>query len=358
MGQDNVNTIIQGNVFENIHKLPDNSVDCVWTSPPYYKQRFYQVPDVVIGGRFNCAHEWCESIVHHDNLRYRKGVNTTVGNHSNPEIYDNPKKKISLCSLCGAYKGQLGLEETPDLFIEHLALLFDEFFRVLKPEGNVFINIGDTFAGSTSKSSLGLIGKEKIERSEKLKENSSFYNQYYKPKQKLLIPHRFAISMQNRGWLCRGDWVWSKPNSLPESCQDRLFERKEYVFHFVKNKKYYFDLESIKIPCVSEGVNAIKNPGDVLEINTEANREAHYALAPKKLIEMCLKAGCPDVGIVLDPFFGAGTTGIVAKQLGLNYIGFELNPDYIQIAEKRIESIKIIGDNYVVEKNELQELLF
>jgi len=191
----------------------------------------------------------------------------------------------------------------------------------------------------------------------------------------MMIPERFAIEMIDRGWILRNKLVWIKRNAMPESVQDRWKKAHEYIFFFVKSKKYYFNLNAIRTPhCqvslkraeFEQGRNALgQNPSnlgdksakygmparvvklnpsgavppDFLDIFTNCSEEdtvEHYATYPQTLISPLMLAGCPDGGIVLDPFFGSGTTGLVAKKQMKNYIGIELNPSYIEIAERRL----------------------
>jgi len=240
-------------------------------------------------------------------------------------------------------ENQIGLEKSFSRYIENLVKVCREIKRILKRQGNLWIVLGDTFSS----------------------------------KQKLLIPHRVAIALQRDGWICRGDIVWYKPNVIPSSAKDRLTVSKEFIFHFVRSRKYYFDLNSIREPCETNwrkreskretykgkfkgfGEKAEKfgsprarsergsykigsrllgkTPRDVCFVNTRPYSGAHFAVYPKKLCVLPIKATCPPFGVVLDPMCGSGTTCIVARRLGRQWIGIDLNPEYIEIARKRMK---------------------
>jgi DNA modification methylase len=189
----------------------------------------------------------------------------------------------------------------------------------------------------------------------------------------MLVPSRTAIALQNDGWILRNDVIWEKPNPMPSSVRDRLTNSYEHIFFFVKNKNYFYDADSIKEKCVNgdptspRGSKGCKTPNagnrkqdmvgrndytgfndrytprefrnkrDVWKVTPKPIRDAHFATFPVDLIEPCILAGCPTGGIVLDPFFGSGTTGIAATKNNRNWIGIELNPEYIEIANKRLK---------------------
>ncbi len=241
-------------------------------------------------------------------------------------------------------EGEIGSEYTPEDYVKRLADFFDELRPYLKETANIFINIGDTFfgsgAGAWSKylDENGNTTQEQKNRKEKyyttkplqpkIKQNGKLYQN----KQLLLIPSRFAIEMQDRGWLLRDDIIWYKPNRIPASVSDRFNNMYEHVFHFVLNKKYFFDLDSVKII----GANGKpKNPGDMWQINTQPLGGTHTATFPEKLIEEIVLCGSPENGVVLDPFLGTGTTWIVSERLKRNCIGFEINSEFFDFAQQR-----------------------
>lgn len=313
--------ILVGNNIERIKEIADNSVQCVVTSPPYWGLRDY-----------------------------------------------------------GA-DGQIGLEESPSVFIEQLCKVFDEVWRVLKDDGTLWVNLGDSYAGS-GKGSPGNFGKHAPSGSARHLEHkhSGIVPEGLKPKDLVGIPWRFAFAMQDRGWYLRQDIIWHKPNPMPESVTDRCTKAHEYIFLLTKKPKYYFDNQSIKEP-VSEvslkraeygwdsdrpstknasmggsGIHVEKmgtrfvnpegrNKRSVWTITTKPYKEAHFATYPPDLIEPCILAGSKEGDIILDPFSGSGTTGEVALKHGRHYIGLELNPDYAEISRKRItEAIGMFAD--------------
>ncbi|AJK90152.1 hypothetical protein PI85_09580 [Lysinibacillus sp. A1] len=195
-----------------------------------------------------------------------------------------------------------------------------------------------------------------------------------KPKDLIGLPWRVAFALQADGWYLRQDIIWNKPNPMPESVTDRPTKSHEYIFLLSKQPKYYYDHEAIKEPAVygtqdvrgSRGAlgepqkarridkprgsfdgkygndaRDKRNKRSVWTVTTKALREAHFATFPEDLIEPCVLAGCPLDGVVMDPFFGSGTTGLVALKHGRNFIGIELNPDYIKIAEKRLSKVQL-----------------
>ena len=320
-----VNTIICGDALEVLKTFPNESIDMVMTSPPYWALRTYNV------------------------------------------------------------EGQLGLEPTFQEYINKLCNIFDEVKRVLKKEGTCWVNMGDTYMGNSSYSEkgrqgygndkIGMINKKqwldpKYPHKEKLRAREHIKKGQVKEKSLCQIPARFATEMANRGWILRNEIIWAKPNCMPSSVKDRFTVDFEKLFFFVKSKKYYFEQQrepnkdiSIKRAKYEQGRNVLgKNPSSigyksdkygmperfiklhpdghnkraVWTINTKSFSEAHFATYPPELCETPIKAGCPKGGIILDPFFGAGTTGLVAQNLNRNYLGIELNKEYIKIAKKRL----------------------
>lgn len=297
--EDIKNTILQGDALIELKKIPSESIDSIVTSPPYFNLRDYGV------------------------------------------------------------KGQIGLESTWQEYIGKLIDIFAEVKRVLKKDGTCFVNLGDSY---NSKS----FNKK---RQENILEKSL-----------LLIPERFAISMVDNGWILRNKLIWIKPNAMPESVQDRWKKAHEYIFFFVKNKKYQFDLDairtthkevSIKRAKYEQGRNALglnpssmgkkyldnkrymgmparmvklnekgACPPDYFIVNTNCSEndgsDEHYATYPQKLIYPLVRVGCPENGIVLDPFCGTNTTGLVARSIKRNWVGVEINPDYVELAKKRL----------------------
>lgn len=303
-----MNKIITGNAIEVLKELPDCTADCCITSPPYLGLRDY-------------------------------GVN-----------------------------GQIGLEKSVEAYINRLTDIFREVRRVLKNDGTLWLNIGDSYVSS----------------------NSEYSN--CKRKDLIGVPWLLAFTLRNDGWYLRQDIIWEKPNAMPESVKDRCTKSHEYIFLFSKQSKYYFDYEAIKEPAVgfnnivpagskgtlrpnsrlrkgnsrtfrgggvytkgqsfnnsaeamreshgnSENITGLRNKRSVWTVATQGYKEAHFATFPEKLIEPCVLAGSRDGGIILDPFIGSGTTAVVAKKHNRGFIGIELNPDYAEMARKRLEEL-------------------
>ena len=312
-----LNKIILTDCIEGIKQMPDSTVDCCISSPPYWGLRDYGVD------------------------------------------------------------GQIGLEENYSEFIAKLIELYREIQRVLKPTGTCFVNLGDTYAGSGSGTTKNADTSKYVENSKQVyvlpngTAKASKFRGTNLNKSLLMIPERFAIGMIDAGWILRNQIIWHKPNQMPSSATDRFTVDFEKIFFFVKQPMgYYFEqqLEPYTEPldrwagqmvrgnyktktdqfAVQErnGRNMRPNPDGknmrtVWSINTEPFPEAHFATYPEKLVKRMIEAGCPENGLVLDPFMGAGTTAVVAKKLNRNYTGFELNPKYKLIAENRL--IKEVG---------------
>lgn len=297
------NIILQGDSLSILKTFPNESVNCVITSPPYWALRDYGV------------------------------------------------------------EGQLGLEPTFQEYINKLCDVFDEIKRVLKKDGTCFVNIGDTYASGGGKASEQSWVRKNGGTQQHPDNPAKSKLRGTMGKSLLQIPSRFAIEMSNRGWILRNEIIWHKPNCMPSSAKDRFTIDFEKVFFFVKNKKYKFN--QIKEKAIwgkdkragkgrlhysngkhkgekgtgQENFVSIKqkrNMRSVWKISTTKFRGAHFATFPEALVEPMILSGCSKNGVVLDPFFGAGTTGLVAKNNGRNYIGIELNKEYINIAKKRL----------------------
>lgn len=266
----------------------------------------------------------------------------------------------------GTGPDQLGLEPTPEMYIKHLAEIFNEAKRVLKKEGTLWLNIGDTYGGSGQGSQTGY-GDYKRQRVIGTMDKSISIK--LMPKCLLMIPERLAWSLIQSGWILRNKIIWYKPNAMPSSVTDRFSNRWEYLFMFSRSPRYHFDLDAVRKPHKESSIQRDKqgyksspmkgrytmpgenregtpdqefnnplgkNPGDVFEINTQPFPEAHFAVFPEKLCEKPIKAGCPEDGIVLDPFCGAGTALLVAKEMRRRFIGIDIKKEYCELAEKRL----------------------
>lgn len=330
--------VLTGDALELLKGLPDACVDCCVTSPPYYGLRDYGVD------------------------------------------------------------GQIGLEKSPEEYIDRLVRVFREVKRVLRDDGTLWLNIADCYAGSgkgaarypdnavkyKQGTNRGILGAVKT---------TTIKTPGIKRKDLIGIPWMLAFALRADGWYLRQDIVWYKPNCMPESVRDRCTKSHEYIFLLSKSTKYYFNHEAIKEPCVgfdkssprgSRGAltpnagrrkgnarsfrgggaytsgrsfdnsavidrethgntpndTGLRNRRDVWCIPTRGCDDAHFATFPEKLIEPCILAGSRLGGTVLDPFIGAGTTAVVAQKSGRNYIGIELNPEYAKMAIRRIERSK------------------
>lgn len=327
-----INKIYNRNVLDTPWPLQDDSIDCCVTSPPYWGLRDY----------------------------------------NNTE--------------------QVGMEKSPEEFVEKMVKVFAEVYRVLKPTGSLWLNLGDSYVGgggavSSEKSTLEgrKHGKEMGANKRVTKKGTGL-----KQKDLVGIPWMVAFALRSAGWYLRQDIIWHKPNPMPESVTDRCTKSHEYIFLLTKSKNYYYDAVAIRQPLADSSVqrlsqdieqqkrservpgktngtmkavrfggtkygddeseysrtksgnewnanNAGANKRSVWTVATVPFKEAHFATFPEALIKPCIIAGSPAGGIILDPFMGAGTTALVAKSHGRHYIGFELNPEYIKIADERLK---------------------
>jgi site-specific DNA-methyltransferase (adenine-specific) len=305
--------IVRGDALKVLKRLPSESIDCVVTSPPYWSLRDYGVT------------------------------------------------------------GQLGLEESPDMYIERLCSIFDEIRRVLKKAGTCWVVLGDAYATRSSKT--GKAGKHPQPILSPASTRALMFNRplaQIPSKCLVQLPARFALAMTGRGWILRNEIVWHKPNCLPQSVRDRFTVNFEKIFFFVKERHYYFRQQFEPLQGRSRMLHRLMNPegrhkriyGDryISAINpktAEASRRRvlrrgrnkravwrvavrpfhgdHFAVFPPELVETPIKAGCPKGGVVLDPFMGSGTTALVARRLGRKFIGIELNQDYVSLSRGRLE---------------------
>lgn len=326
---DKLKKILTGDSLATLRTLESESVDCCVTSPPYWGLRDYGV------------------------------------------------------------EGQLGLEKTPEEFVQKMVEVFREVKRVLKNEGTLWLNLGDSYAaGGKNRTPAQAAANSTLSDSLETQAQSLVQQSKVvgglKPKDMAGIPWRVAFALQADGWYLRQDIIWHKPNPMPESIRDRCTKAHEYIFLLAKSEKYFFDVAAIKEPAIyknvakmppagwgvgdeprtsvgksqakfhrksqpkgsfqgKHGEKAFRATGDfrnkrsVWTVAPAPFKDTHFATFPPKLIEPCIMAGSPVRGVVLDPFFGAGTTGLVAQQNNRGYLGIELNPAYVEIAKKRIE---------------------
>jgi site-specific DNA-methyltransferase (adenine-specific) len=407
--------ILQGNCLERLRELPDESVQCCVTSPPYWGLRDYGT------GQWEGGDAGCDHRANGERRQLPHGDGRPVETDS----YAQTRTLLAgvgatfkdVCGKCGATRidQQLGLEKTPEEYIAKMVEVFREVRRVLRDDATLWLNVGDSYAAGggkqvvqTKNASHGLDGMR-------------HKTPGFKPKDLVGIPWMLAFALRADGWHLRQDIIWAKPNPMPESVTDRCTKSHEYIFLLSKSAKYYFDHEAIKEPSVTcdprrpytsqgawdmdgrpedqqhggeprsfkgskfnqgktaehqlgrasakprtagnkshklvteyEGSDSeehrtaaglmkiadvpweTRNKRDVWTVATQPYKEAHFATFPPKLIEPCILAGSKPGGIVLDPFAGSGTTGVVALRHKRDFIGIELNPDYITLINKRL----------------------
>ncbi|WP_100521754.1 DNA-methyltransferase [Mycobacteroides abscessus] len=319
--QDESVSLHHGDALDVARALPAGGADCIVTSPPYFGLRDYGVP------------------------------------------------------------GQYGLEDSPAEYVENIRALFTELRRVLADDGTLWLNLGDSYYSGRGNPGPNADDRKNVTRCGWVRPVDRTGQGWAKPKDLLGIPWRVAFALQDDGWTLRNDIIWSKPNAMPESVVDRLAGRHEHVFMLTKSKRYWFDLDSVRVGYsgdrspsrrartgATNKVNSIatawhpdqtpypdmrpqpikastgedkrdaftdrggRNPGDVWEIPTQPFPGAHFAVMPPKLAQRCIAAGCKPGGTVLDPFSGSGTTGMAAQRLGRKYIGIDLNAEYLELS--------------------------
>lgn len=302
--QDDTVTLHHGDALAVLREMPDQSVDCCVTSPPYYGLRDY------------------------------------------------------------GSEGQYGLEASPAEYVETMRALFAEVRRALANDGTLWLNLGDTYYSGKG-AAVGPDKKQPARRGYVRPVDKSGAD-WAKPKSLLGIPWRVAFALQDDGWILRNEIIWSKPNAMPESVTDRLSSRHEHLFMLTKSRRYWFDLDPIRedqspvsiaratradmrgkegwsdayhgnpptgLARQSQRDTSIgRNPGDVWSIATQPFPGAHFAVMPAELARRAVVAGCKPGGTVLDPFSGSGTTGLVAQQNGRRYVGIDLSRDYLDLS--------------------------
>lgn len=398
----------QGDVLEVLRTLPDESVHCCVTSPPYWGLRDYGTAKWS-GGLPDCDHS------------YNHGTQGKTGDRADRTFTAQAVYK-DVCRKCGAIRvdKQIGLEATAAEFVAKMVEVFSQVKRVLRADGTCWLNLGDSYAtgagavgncpgggkqgerwtghdksitahqqertghcgvhAESPKHSFGAIGPKT--------QPNRMPQEGLKPKDLVGIPWRVAFALQADGWWLRSDIIWAKPAPMPESVTDRPTRSHEYIFLLAKSERYYYDSEAIKEPAslgthqrrrvpagwhqgnrLTEGLPPASQPDrklakrgsgiknnesfdaamavmpdtrnkrDVWTVNSDPFPEAHFATFPPALILPCVLAGCPEGGIVLDPFAGAATTLLVAQENGRNSIGIELNEDYIEIGLRRLSQM-------------------
>lgn len=227
-------------------------------------------------------------------------------------------------------EGQIGAEPTVEAYIADLVSLFREARRTLSLEGSLWLNIGDSYTSG---------GRTWRDADAKNKGRAMDYRaptpEGLKPKDLIGVPWKLAFALQADGWYLRTDIIWNKPNCQPESVKDRPTRAHEYLFLFSRSEKYYYDWQAIVEPS-ADPKQTSKNRRTVWNIATEPYLGSHFAVYPRALVRLCVAAGCPENGRVLDPFFGSGTTGVVCNELGRYSVGMELNAEYAELARERL----------------------
>jgi len=357
-------TILFGDCKETLSAfLPQSARTCV-TSPPYYGLRDYGTA-TWIGGDPNCNHRRDSKV---------KPENCNTGHKNHDEMYgvgDAIYKTV--CPKCGAIRqdSQIGLEETPEEYIESLVSVFREVRNILTDDGTLWVNLGDSYynyrPGKGQSYPKQSVSKTKQDLPDECNKRGKKLDGL-KEKDLIGIPWLFAFAMRKDGWYLRQDIIWHKPNPMPESVKDRCTKSHEYIFLFSKNRKYFYDNEAIKEPAKDWGTRdrtkgkyhntgtglqphsgltksyERKNKRSVWSVTVKPYKEAHFATYPPDLIEPCILAGSEEGDTVLDPFMGAGTTAAVAKSLGRYYLGCELNEDYGNLIQKRIQDYQPVKE--------------
>jgi len=275
--------------------------------------------------------------------------------------------------------GQVGLEEKPEHYVEKLVAVFREVKRVLRDDGTLWLNLGDSFFSTTKgsggpDSSSTLVGTKAEHNGQRMESRRlSAGDTGVKPKDLVGIPWRVAFALQADGWYLRSDIIWHKPNPMPESVTDRPTKAHEYVFLLAKSPRYYYDADAVREPFADERLGSAgakslpysegsgrhdtlsdgtkkglgvppqnngRNRRSVWTVTTKPYKGAHFATYPPDLIRPCILSGAPENGIVLDPFCGSGTTGQVCVEEGRSFIGIELNHEYVELAEERIDKAR------------------
>jgi len=326
-----------GDALSVLRELPEESVQCCVTSPPYWGLRDYGTAEWE-GGDSECPHRVGGRV---QDTKARGAIVAGV----------RPGVDASRCLDCGALREdrQLGIEPTPEEYVAKMVEVFGDVRRVLRDDGTLWLNIGDSYnayiGGAGPSSSLSR-GAQTTARPS-LPSGYGLRHKGLKPKDLVGIPWRVAFALQADGWYLRSDIIWAKPAPMPESVRDRPTKAHEYLFLLSKSPTYQYDADAIAEPSIHEGrvfaydgtqkmVGATRNRRSVWTVMTKPYPGAHSATFPPDLIEPCILAGAPAGGVVLDPFAGSGTTGYVAKERGRRAVLIELNPAYCDLAAERV----------------------
>jgi site-specific DNA-methyltransferase (cytosine-N4-specific) len=304
-------TLYVGDAREVLAQLPEESADCIVTSPPYFGLRSYDT------GTWHDGQENCSHIAQ-----------------------PRPEQR---CPQCGArwVDRQYGQEESVEAYVENLLAVFDQARRVLHRDGTLWLNLGDTYAGNKTRSAPRHGTSSVMTGEYATRKWMAGAVPGVPPKSLVGVPWRVALGLQQRGWILRNAAIWAKTNSQPSPVLDRLTSTYEMLFMLTRSQHYYFDLDAIRVPPKNPDdprrrTARGKNPGDVWNYPTRPLREAHFAAYPIEIPLRCIAAGCRPQGAVLDPFSGVGTTGLAALRLGRLYAGIDLGRSYAEIARRRL----------------------
>ncbi|MCI0639011.1 MAG: site-specific DNA-methyltransferase [Gemmataceae bacterium] len=301
--------------------------------------RANQVPPSLFWGRVRVEKEETFETVLKSALRKPSSESLLVVGDARVVLAAMPDGVVQCCVTSPPYwslrnyhiSGQIGLEASMADYIRSLVDVFKEVRRVLRDDGTLWLNIGDTFT-SGGRTWRAPDKKNPIRAMDVRPPTPNGL----KPKDLVGVPWRLAFALQEAGWYLRADIIWNKPNCQPESVKDRPTRSHEYLFLFSKSERYLYDYNAVR------GPNS-RNLRTVWNINTKAYRDAHFATFPCDLVQPCIELGSREGDLVLDPFIGSGATGQVALNLERRFLGIELNPDYIRIAEKRLNGVVVHG---------------
>src|SRR5712691_2391184 len=267
--------IVHGEVRDSLQTLPANSVDCIVTSPPYWGLRDYGLPPQVWDADLSCEHHWGED-------------------------------RGAKCSQCGAWRGQLGLEPGPELYVSHMVEVFRDLRRVLKPQGTAWINMGDCYNAGTNAPRVASSNRVGYWEAAGSMGDLRVKAIGLKPKDLVGIPWRVALALQADGWYLRSDVIWSKPNPIPEGVRDRPVRAHEYLFLLSKQPRYFYDVEAVREatagdrhadhPLFQAGLRRGRAQRSVWTLHTQRYPEAHFATFPERLVEPCILAGTSAAG--------------------------------------------------------------
>lgn len=383
--------IRQGHVLDLLATLESGSVQTCVTSPPYYGLRAYGTAPQIWGGNAGCPHHWIDQ-----QRALRNGGSGTASakqiSNTGTQIAKHPWQQAT-CAVCHAWQGELGSEPTVDVFIAHLVEVFREVKRVLRPDGTLWLNMGDSYSGSgkgptTGASTLARgcgIGPSATVR-QGFNGDDREPDRSLGPKNLLMVPWRLALALQADGWVVRSVICWAKRSPMPESVRDRPTSAWEPIFLLSKSAKYFYDADAVRESSQPESIARMKrewngeqdrgwpageqnhlssyfgtdravaqaeagrNQRNVWTLSPEPFPEAHFATFPTEIPRRCVLAGSRPGDLVLDPFSGAGTAVLVANRLGRRGLGLELNAEYVEMSRRRIE-----GDAPLVHAIEAQQ---